>query len=226
MSEARINGRHCFASTRNRARALVVGPVLTVAAVGGLALSSPASAASSWEDLRRCESGGNYATNTGNGYYGAYQMSLPTWKSLGYSGLPSDAAPATQDRAARELAQRSGFGQWPVCGQGMGADDLGSPVATTIVPAHASRSAERADTAPAPVGTRSGSVPFFTTSMIDQVREDVRSWQAKLNTHGYDIAVDGQYGPESAGAARDFQIAKDLLIDGIVGPQTWAATFG
>ena len=29
--------------------------------------------------LRQCESGGNYAINTGNGYYGAYQYDLQTW---------------------------------------------------------------------------------------------------------------------------------------------------
>jgi uncharacterized protein YabE (DUF348 family) len=54
----------------------------------------------SWLDtLRTCESGGNYQDDTGNGYYGAYQFSLATWERLGYSGLPSDAAPATQDAA-------------------------------------------------------------------------------------------------------------------------------
>jgi uncharacterized protein YabE (DUF348 family) len=49
--------------------------------------------------LRQCESGGNYADDTGNGYYGAYQFSEGTWERDGYSGLPSDAAPATQDEA-------------------------------------------------------------------------------------------------------------------------------
>ncbi|HLG92744.1 MAG TPA: transglycosylase family protein [Acidimicrobiales bacterium] len=67
--------------------------------------------------IRQCESGGNYSTNTGNGYYGAYQFSLSTWRSLGYSGLPSDAPPSVQDQAAQQLAARSGFGQWPVCGR-------------------------------------------------------------------------------------------------------------
>src|SRR4051794_30797583 len=47
--------------------------------------------------LRQCESNGNYATNTGNGYYGAYQFSADTWHALGYDGLPSDAAPEVQD---------------------------------------------------------------------------------------------------------------------------------
>jgi uncharacterized protein YabE (DUF348 family) len=49
--------------------------------------------------LRQCESGGNYQDDTGNGYYGAYQFSLGTWERLGYSGLPSEAAPSQQDSA-------------------------------------------------------------------------------------------------------------------------------
>jgi hypothetical protein len=58
------------------------------------------------------ESGNNYRENTGNGYYGAYQFSLPTWRSVGGSGLPSDAPPAEQDMRAQMLQQRSGWGQW------------------------------------------------------------------------------------------------------------------
>ncbi|MGD0380549.1 MAG: transglycosylase family protein [Acidimicrobiales bacterium] len=79
---------------------------------------APATSAASggvWASLRRCESGGNYADNTGNGYYGAYQFSLATWRGLGFTGLPSAAAPAVQDRAAQELQARSGWGQWPSC---------------------------------------------------------------------------------------------------------------
>lgn len=60
--------------------------------------------------LRTCESGGNYADNTGNGYYGAYQFSLGTWQRLGYSGLPSDASPSEQDQAIVQNTNRSGGG--------------------------------------------------------------------------------------------------------------------
>jgi hypothetical protein len=73
-----------------------------------------------WSELRSCESNNNYGDDTGNGYYGAYQFSLSTWESLGYSGLPSNAAPAMQDQAAQRLAQRSGWGQWPVCSVRLG----------------------------------------------------------------------------------------------------------
>jgi resuscitation-promoting factor RpfB len=70
--------------------------------------------------LRKCESGGNYKTNTGNGYYGAYQFALGTWKKLGYSGYPHEAAPAVQDEAVLKLAAKAGWGQWPACSRKLG----------------------------------------------------------------------------------------------------------
>ncbi len=73
----------------------------------------PSSAA--FAALRQCESSGNYATNTGNGYYGAYQFALPTWLGLGFTGLPSNASPSTQDLAAKIEQQRAGWYAWPVC---------------------------------------------------------------------------------------------------------------
>ncbi len=75
---------------------------------------------SAWAALRKCESGGNYRANTGNGYYGAYQFATGTWRRLGYSGLPHEASPATQDEAARRLQAKSGWGQWPACTRKLG----------------------------------------------------------------------------------------------------------
>lgn len=76
-----------------------------------------AAAEGGWAALRRCESGGNYQTNTGNGYYGAYQFDLQTWQSVGGSGLPSDAPPEEQDARARALYAQRGAQPWPVCGR-------------------------------------------------------------------------------------------------------------
>jgi LysM repeat protein len=63
--------------------------------------------------IRAGESGGNYATNTGNGYYGAYQFTLGTWQSVGGTGLPSQASPAEQDMRAQMLYDRRGCSPWP-----------------------------------------------------------------------------------------------------------------
>ena len=80
------------------------------------AASAPAAVsgddAAIWAAIAQCESGGNPSINTGNGYYGMYQFSLPTWRSVGGSGLPSDASAEEQTMRARMLQQRSGWGQW------------------------------------------------------------------------------------------------------------------
>lgn len=79
--------------------------------------SIPSSGGLNWAAVARCESGGNPRTNTGNGYYGLYQFSLGTWRAVGGSGLPSDASAAEQTKRAQILYNRSGAGQWPVCGK-------------------------------------------------------------------------------------------------------------
>jgi hypothetical protein len=73
-----------------------------------------------WAELRQCESGDNYAINTGNGYYGAYQFSASTWAALGYPGLPNQAAPAVQDQAAQRLEAMRGWEPWPGCSAKLG----------------------------------------------------------------------------------------------------------
>jgi hypothetical protein len=65
--------------------------------------------------LRQCEASGNYAANTGNGYYGAYQFNARTWHALGYSGLPHQASAAVQDEAAARLQSQRGWQPWPGC---------------------------------------------------------------------------------------------------------------
>jgi hypothetical protein len=93
-------------------------PPVTRAAVR---VSAPASTLRDpWPALRQCESDGNYADDTGNGYYGAYQFNIGTWRSLGLGGLPSQASAAAQDQAAQELQARRGWGQWPSCARRLG----------------------------------------------------------------------------------------------------------
>lgn len=54
---------------------------------------------------------------------------------------------------------------------------------------------------------------------------NVRTWQQKMRDRGWSIGVDGCYGPESESVCRSFQAEKGLVVDGDVGPQTWAATW-
>lgn len=54
---------------------------------------------------------------------------------------------------------------------------------------------------------------------------NVRTWQAQMAARGWTIAVDGWYGSQSDKVCRQFQAEKNLGVDGIVGPKTWAAAW-
>jgi hypothetical protein len=70
------------------------------------------------EAIASCESGGNPSAVDASGTYrGKSQFSVETWQGIGGSGDPAAAPEAEQDRRAAMLYQRSGAGQWPVCGQ-------------------------------------------------------------------------------------------------------------
>lgn len=88
-----------------------------VAVAGGaiVATTAPANAASTWDKLAQCESGGNWSINTGNGYYGGLQFSLSTWKAFGGSGMPHQASKAEQIRVATKVQAAQGWGAWPAC---------------------------------------------------------------------------------------------------------------
>ncbi len=64
--------------------------------------------------IRSFEQGAaGYATDTGNGFYGAYQFDLATWQSVGGSGNPAHASAAEQDMRAEMLYDRRGLQPWP-----------------------------------------------------------------------------------------------------------------
>jgi LysM repeat protein len=71
---------------------------------------------SNWDAIAACESGGNWAINTGNGYYGGLQFTQQTWAGAGglaYAPRADLATPAQQIAVASTL----GLGNWPVCGR-------------------------------------------------------------------------------------------------------------
>jgi len=75
------------------------------------------SGSSAWDRIAACESGGNWAANTGNGYYGGLQFSLGTWQAYGGSGRPDQNSREQQIAVAERVrAAEGGYGAWPVCG--------------------------------------------------------------------------------------------------------------
>ncbi len=74
--------------------------------------------ASVWDRLARCESGGNWAINSGNGYYGGLQFDVATWSAYGgnkYAARPDLATRAEQIIVGDALYAKRGFQPWPTC---------------------------------------------------------------------------------------------------------------
>jgi hypothetical protein len=120
-------GRH-RACARHLQHAATATASLGVAAGILLAAVNTADAnpAINWDAIAQCESGGNWAINTGNGYYGGLQFTLSTWRANGGTGMPQDASRDTQVAVAERVVATQGIGAWPVCGP--------APTAASAVP--------------------------------------------------------------------------------------------
>jgi len=96
----------------------------TPEAGGGNTVAAPGLADSSvWDALAQCESGGNWAINTGNGLYGGLQLDRGAWLSNGgaaYAPLPSDATRQQQILIAVKVHADRGFSPWSSCARRLG----------------------------------------------------------------------------------------------------------
>lgn len=123
-----MSGRHRKPTTSSVSVAKVAftGAVL---GGGGIAMAGHAAAATDWEwdQVARCESGGNWAINTGNGYYGGVQFTPGTWASHGGGEFAPSAQLATREQqiaVAERVLATQGRGAWPVCGHGLSSATL------------------------------------------------------------------------------------------------------
>jgi resuscitation-promoting factor RpfA len=153
MSNTRYRGRHRQGTVAKRATALgALG--LGTAAVSALISPTAAHAATSseWSAVAQCESGGNWATDTGNGYYGGLQFSSSTWDGFGgtaYAPRADEASPSEQMAIADKVVASQGWGAWPVCSRVAGV--TGVPTASgvhTTPPASSSSSDSSSSSTP------------------------------------------------------------------------------
>jgi uncharacterized protein YabE (DUF348 family) len=119
LENGKTTKRRAIGSTPLRA------PVSTVVHYGTKERPAPtpapttnyAGGSSAWDRIAACESGGNWAANTGNGYYGGLQFNLGTWHAYGGSGRPDQNSREAQIAVAERVrAAEGGYGAWPVCG--------------------------------------------------------------------------------------------------------------
>lgn len=135
---------------------------VTVAAISaaGIALSAAGANAATdgatWDALAQCESGGNWATNTGNGYTGGLQFSPTTWAAYGGTGSAADASREQQIAVAENVHAAQGWGAWPSCAAQLGLSGGGgatvAPQSSAVTPVPAAQApVAEAPVAPEPV---------------------------------------------------------------------------
>ncbi|GAA4664833.1 transglycosylase family protein [Gordonia humi] len=119
-----MSGRHAKQTTSTKTFAKIAATSVVLGGIGGGAAllgAGQASAATDaeWNQVAQCESGGNWAINTGNGYQGGLQFSPSTWAANGGTQYAPSADQATREQqiaiGERVLASQ-GAGAWPVCG--------------------------------------------------------------------------------------------------------------
>jgi len=124
----------------SRTRTIVGGLAFAGIAATGVGLAAaPANAASgsTWDALAQCESGGNWAINTGNGYYGGLQFNLGTWQANGGAGNPASASRSAQIAVAERVLASQGWGAWPACSAKLGLSGTAGAAPQAAAPAPA-----------------------------------------------------------------------------------------
>ncbi|MHA6758477.1 transglycosylase family protein [Streptacidiphilus sp. PAMC 29251] len=158
------NGRHrAVKSRRSRTQRLIASAGLTGV---GLAIplvsatSASAATVSTWDAVANCESTGNWAINTGNGYYGGLQFSADTWAAYGGTQYASSADQATKSQqiaVAEKVLASQGPGAWPVCGPQAGLTAGGAPANVDTSSSGSSSSSSDSSSASTPSSTSSSS---------------------------------------------------------------------
>jgi LysM repeat protein len=129
--------KHAVArKTSVKQRLAGVGIAGAATIVGGITTAGSAKAASVWDSVAACESGGNWHINTGNGYYGGLQFSSSTWRGFGggaYASRADLASKAEQIAIAQRVLASQGPGAWPVCSRRAGLTRSNGGATTTAV---------------------------------------------------------------------------------------------
>ncbi|MFJ6212672.1 transglycosylase family protein [Streptomyces sp. NPDC092296] len=190
------NGRH------RRIRPSQTKKFVAVAGVTGAGIALPlltagaASAASTatWDKVAQCESGGDWAINTGNGFYGGLQFTQSTWAAYGgsaYADRPDLATKGQQIAIAEKVLDGQGPGAWPVCsvqagltagGPAASVDTGGSPVSSATTDA-ASRGSARDDLGAADSTAAKDTAPTQTEHL--PTFDGTAGWDAEDGVYWY-----------------------------------------
>lgn len=145
------------------AKIAVTGAVIGGSGIG-MAAQAQAATDAEWDTVARCESSGNWAINTGNGYHGGLQFAPSTWLGYGGGQFASVAHQATREQQiaiAEKVLAGQGKGAWPTCGRG-----LSGPSPRNVLPA-APADADSAPTDAAPATPLDAPADAAPTTPLD-----------------------------------------------------------
>lgn len=150
-------GKHSKPSraTKNIAKIALAGAIVGAPVV---LAAAPANAVN-WDAVARCESGGNWGANTGNGYFGGLQFAKGTWNANGGNGSPAHASREEQIRVAENVARTQGMHAWPHCGTHGGASGVRTHASAHKKTASAQSAPKQAPAVPAVAVARPQSNP-------------------------------------------------------------------
>ena len=195
---------------------LCAGAVTSVVLPNGSAFADPSP--HTWYRLRTCESSDNYSTNTGNGHYGAYQFDVQTWRSVGGTGLPSNASPAEQDARALILYRERGWQPWQCAGI-LGLEDDSDAGTGHISDIHVPTSGGSNG------GHSSHGTPDFPGGThqyyLGENSAAIKTFQNQMHKRGFFPAGTGQYGSLTFAMVKQLQRLNGLPALGYIGPKTW-----
>ena len=169
------------------------GVTLAAVSAATLALSAtaanaatPTASASTWDALAQCESGGNWSTNTGNGFSGGLQFTPQTWAAFGGTGSPQGASRAQQIAVAEKVQASQGWGAWPACSAKLGLNGGGGAPAPQILPQSAPVDAAPVQAAPVQAPAQTAPVAQAPVAAEVPVQAPVEA------RHAAAVAVSGQ----------------------------------
>ena len=213
------------------------------------ATTTSASAATGWDEVAACESGGDWSINTGNGYYGGLQFSQQTWEGFGgteYASTADQASKSQQIAIGERVLEGQGAGAWPNCGGPLsgGADTSGAPAAEEQEEApeqeqqapepresdqQANRSTERESTEPQGDWSCDGDGIADNcdengfTKETEKKQEEPKQEQQEAPAEEAAPAPEKSAGEPGSQATGDLSVAGTLEVDGKMGPKTITA---
>ena len=181
-----------------RRRIAGVAVVGATAAVGSVAAAQSASASSVWDAVAQCESGGNWSTSTGNGFYGGLQFTHQTWQAFGggaYGYNADDATREQQIEIAQKVLQAQGPGAWPVCSVQAGltsggaaySGDISAPVPEQA-PVQQTAPAQQAPVEPAAPQAPVQQAPAQPTDLTEHVIQPGETTSLIAQAYGTTVA--------------------------------------